>query len=232
LFLPALILGIIGSLHCMGMCGPISIAANMGTGSGTQRIARGLLYQSGRVGMYALLGLMVGLVGERLAVLGIQRWVSIAAGVLVIVAMALPAALRQRLDPTTLLGRYFLRLKGHFNGLMRSRSIAAPLGLGALNGLLPCGMVYMALAGAIAVGSTWGSAAYMAVFGLGTLPTLFAIYLAADLISMGHRRLMVRVWPYAIALVGALFILRGLELGIPYISPAALAHAGSGAQCY
>lgn len=230
--IPALILGIVSSLHCMGMCGPISVAANLGAGGGGRRVVRGLLYHAGRIAMYATLGLLIGVVGERLALLGVQRWLSIGAGVLVIGAMALPAALRHRLDPTTVLGRYFLRIKGHFNGLMRSRSVLAPIGLGAINGLLPCGMVYMALTGAAVMGSMVGSATFMAVFGLGTLPALFALHLASDLISTEHRRVMVRVWPYAMVLVGALFILRGLELGIPYISPETLAHAGRGAQCY
>lgn len=228
---PAMIIGVVGSLHCMGMCGPIAIAAQMGSGPLVQRIGRGLLYHLGRIGTYALLGILVGLIGERLALLGIQKWMSIGAGTLIILVMLLPSALRNRLDPTSVLGHYFLRLKSKFAGLIKSRNVAAPLGLGAINGLLPCGMVYVALAGALAEGSILKSGLFMATFGLGTLPSLLAVVLASDLITLENRKFFSKIWPYALVAMGALFILRGLELGIPYLSPETIAHAGSGAQC-
>lgn len=228
---PALVIGVVSSLHCMGMCGPIAIAAQVGSGPLIQRLSRGLLYHAGRIATYATLGVLVGLMGERLAMMGIQKWVSIGAGAVIIIAMLLPVAMRNRLDPTSVLGRYFMQLKSNFSGLMRSRNAAAPLGLGALNGLLPCGMVYVALTGALAEGSLFRSALFMVTFGLGTLPALMAVVLATDLITLEHRKFFSKIWPFAMMVLGALFILRGLELGIPYLSPETLAHAGGGAQC-
>jgi sulfite exporter TauE/SafE len=112
-----------------------------------------------------------------------------------------------------------MRAKSVFGSALRSKSPLGPLGLGLMNGLLPCGMVYVGLAGALAVGNAFESALFMAAFGLGTLPMMLAVHMAGDLISLNLRARIRGLLPYAFAVMGALFILRGMGLGIPYVSP-------------
>ena len=90
---------------------------------------------------------------------------------------------------------------------------------GILNGFLPCGMVYMALTASLASGGIWQSATFMALFGLGTLPFMFAIVLLGNLMTTAFRIKILKFVPVMMIVLGGLFILRGLELGIPYISP-------------
>ncbi|HOW32340.1 MAG TPA: sulfite exporter TauE/SafE family protein, partial [Bacteroidales bacterium] len=91
--------------------------------------------------------------------------------------------------------------------------------IGLLNGLLPCGLVYIAIAGSIGSGSALMGAIYMALFGLGTMPMLLAINLSGGFISTSLRKKINKLIPILVIIVGILFILRGLSLGIPYISP-------------
>ncbi|MGV9012335.1 MAG: sulfite exporter TauE/SafE family protein [Flavobacteriales bacterium] len=88
-----------------------------------------------------------------------------------------------------------------------------------LNGLLPCGLVYIALAAALMQDGPLASAAFMVAFGLGTWPALIAVRLGGSMIPNGKRALFRRFQPYLVAAMGLLFVLRGSGLGIPYVSP-------------
>jgi sulfite exporter TauE/SafE len=91
--------------------------------------------------------------------------------------------------------------------------------IGFLNGLLPCGLVYMAVFGAIALGQPLKGSVYMALFGIGTIPLMTtAIYLGNFLTNNIKQRIL-KVIPVVVVVIGLLFILRGLGLGIPYVSP-------------
>ena len=105
-------------------------------------------------------------------------------------------------------------------GLSREAALRSTLLLfGLLNGLLPCGLVYAALAGAAATGGPLGGALFMAAFGLGTIPAMLAVSLAGRLITAPWRARFQRAVPVAMAVLAVLFIVRGLSLGIPYLSP-------------
>lgn len=213
------IIGFAGSLHCIGMCGPIVLALPGSAADRFRLIAGGILYNVGRAVTYALLGALIGLVGSSAAAAGYQRWLGIAAGALMIASVLLPQKWIDRALPRLGLSRAIGRLKTGLARLLASGSKASLFAIGFLNGFLPCGLVYAGLAGSIAAGSVAGGAVFMFLFGLGTFPAMFAASFAAGLVTAGLRRRFARLLPYAVSLMGLLFILRGLALGIPYISP-------------
>lgn len=219
MFLTAFAIGALGSFHCIGMCGPIALSVPMGGKHGWTGIIRGLAYNLGRVATYALLGLMVGFLGKQLSFGNFQQGLSIAVGVLILAFLVLPKSITKKVDPTSKFAQLFLKLKGTLQGVFKSKSPVGPLALGLVNGLLPCGLVYVGLAGALALGNPTESSLFMAAFGLGTVPMMIIVILAGDLISLQWRAKVRKLMPLMFAIMGALFILRGMNLGIPYISP-------------
>lgn len=231
MLIPAFIIGALGSFHCIGMCGPIAMAVPLGRSGSWQGIFRGLAYNLGRVTTYATLGLLVGLAGQRLALGGYQQTLSIIIGVLILLGVLTPRSITKRIDPTSTVAVWLMRAKSIFSKALKSKSLVGPLGLGLMNGLLPCGLVYVGLAGALAVGNAFDSALFMAAFGLGTLPMMLAVHMAGDLISLNLRARIRGLLPYAFAVMGMLFILRGMGLGIPYVSPSVGDGISSFHQC-
>jgi sulfite exporter TauE/SafE len=214
-FLTAFILGLVGSLHCAGMCGPLALALPS-TGHSTSRFIAGrLAYNLGRILTYTALGFVFGLVGRSLFLAGLQRWVSIALGALLLVGLF--GSRRLALwSPVTL---FVNGLKSRMSSLLRERSLLSLTVLGLLNGLLPCGLVYVACAGATATHGIASGAGYMAAFGAGTVPMLLAIGLVGKLVSVGLRLQLRKMIPISVVVLAALLILRGLSLGVPFVSP-------------
>ncbi len=233
MFLTAFAIGALGSFHCIGMCGPIALSVPIAGKSGLAGIVRGLLYNLGRITTYATLGLVVGFLGKQLMFGDFQQALSITVGVLILTFLILPKTITKKIDPTTKFAQLFLKLKSTFQGLFKSKSAIVPLVLGLINGLLPCGLVYVGLAGALALGNPLESAQFMAAFGLGTVPVMITIILAGDLISLQWRGKIRKLMPVMFAIMGALFILRGMNLGIPYISPIMdITEVGGVPQCH
>lgn len=233
MFLTAFAIGALGSFHCIGMCGPIALSVPMGGKHGWAGIIRGLAYNFGRVTTYALLGLIVGFLGKQLSFGNFQQGLSIAVGVLILAFLILPKSVTKKVDPTSKFAQLFLKLKGTFQGVFKSKSPVGPLVLGLVNGLLPCGLVYVGLAGALAMSDPLQSAAFMAAFGLGTVPMMITVILAGDLISVQWRTKVRKLLPVMFAIMGALFILRGMNLGIPYVSPKMeMTPAGQTTECH
>ncbi len=211
----ALVLGLVGGLHCAGMCGPLALALPGRDRSGAAYVLGRLAYNLGRVVTYCGLGLVFGAVGKSFWMAGVQRWASITLGLLLIFGLFLSRKLALS-KPVVLLVQ---RLKLAMGGLLRRRSLVALGLLGLLNGLLPCGLVYVACAGAAATGGVVSGLEYMAVFGLGTVPVMFVISVSGKLMPTALRLRLVRVVPLSILLLAILLILRGMSLGIPYVSP-------------
>ncbi len=216
----ALALGLLSSLHCIGMCGPIALALPLNRNSPTKALAGNLLYQLGRISTYVTLGLIFGLLGKSLQLAGFQKSVSIGLGLLMIVFALLPARIANKFLATRYIYKWLTKLKGALGGLLKNRNTKTLYLIGLLNGLLPCGMVYLALAGAIASGTALNGALFMLLFGLGTTPLMIVGAQLGNFIKAGLRTKLRKALPYALAFMGVLFVLRGLELGIPYISPA------------
>ena len=216
----AFTLGLFGSLHCVGMCGPIALLIPL------QRQRKGLRYLQlgayfiGKTLTYALMGLLFGLVGEGVFIAEYQQEFSIFAGLLMIL-MGLFSLLHLRVKG---LGNPLLKgfslLKNALGKQLSKKTVTSSLSIGFLNGFLPCGLVYTALFGALAMGNWWGSMTYMTVFGVGTIPLMLLLILLGDFLPLALRRRLNQWLPLMVILVGILFILRGLGLGIPYLSPA------------
>lgn len=212
----ALVLGAAGSVHCAGMCGPLALAIPVPEGGGWRYLLGRVFYNLGRVVMYGCLGAGFGLVGRTVYLAGFQQWFSLVLGTVLLLGLFLSP----RLLALGFVTRWVTRLKRAMGGLLRRRGMVALGLLGLLNGLLPCGLVYVACAGAAATGGVVSGLVYMLVFGLGTVPVMLAISLSGRLFQAAMRRWMMRVVPVSVGLVAGLLILRGLGLGIPYVSPA------------
>lgn len=220
----ALLLGIVGGLHCAGMCGPLQLAMPVAGRSRGAFVAGRLAYQGGRVLVYVALGALFGALGHTLALVGIQRWVSLGLGALLLAGVVVSP----RLLEFAWLTRWITRLKSTMAAFLRRRTVSSLTILGALNGLLPCGLVYAACAGAAATGDTLTGAASMALFGLGTTPMMLGISLSGHLVPPAIRLRLRHLAPATMGLMGGLLVLRGLALGIPYLSP----DLASAAHCH
>jgi sulfite exporter TauE/SafE len=218
-FLEGLIIGFVGSLHCLGMCGPLVLALPVSNKSNIQRIFGGLLYNIGRAVTYAALGLIFGLIGQGFYLAGIQRWVSVVFGAILILAVIVPGFinLTPLVNKITMKGTSALKLR--MGSLLKQKSIYPLFLFGLLNGLLPCGLVYMAVIGALVSSSLIDSMLYMFFFGLGTLPLMFVLIYFSSLIKNKLLSKVKKLIPVFIIILGLLFILRGMNLGIKYISP-------------
>jgi sulfite exporter TauE/SafE len=216
----AFVIGLAGSLHCIGMCGPIAVALPTGSRSRLKHVLGRVAYNAGRVVTYSLLGLITGLVGRSLNMAGLQQGLSIALGGLIIVSLILPSRFGRYLTGARVHEWMVGRLKSLWRRFLSQRTVPSLFVVGILNGFLPCGLVYVAIAGALALSTGPVSGmVYMALFGLGTFPVMLAVSMAGSLIGLRLRRSLTRLLPVGAALLAVLFVLRGLSLGIPYVSP-------------
>lgn len=219
LFISAFILGLAGSFHCAGMCGPIALTLPLPGSTLLSKIYGGLLYNGGRTITYALMGALFGLIGQGFHLIGFQQVISVVMGVIMILLVLFPGFFGKIIPAGSCTTGMVARLKSGFSRLLSVRNFRSLLFIGLLNGLLPCGLVYMAVAGAIAAGNVASGALYMLFFGLGTIPMLLFISLMGNLVTATLRNRINRLIPVLVCIVGVLFILRGLNLGIPYLSP-------------
>ncbi len=215
----AMMIGLVGSFHCVGMCGPIALAlpnVNLNT---APFLAGRLLYNSGRIVTYALMGGLFGLLGKGIAIAGIQQWISILLGVLILVIVFLPSKIKINLTRHEIIERINSPLKKSIGILFKKGTAPSMFAIGFFNGFLPCGLVYVALAGAVASGSMLNGMLFMFLFGLGTLPLLFTVSLFGKILTVDIRQKIRRLIPVFAAALAIIFILRGLNLGIPIVSP-------------
>lgn len=208
-------IGIVGSLHCIGMCGPIALALPYQEGSRLHALGRVLLYNTGRVITYTALGTVIGIAGRGLFLAGVQSWMSVALGVLFLIAALFSINLESRIVRLPGIHQLNTWVQRSLGRLLRRQDSAALLGIGALNGLLPCGLVYMAVAGAVTSGSATQGAAFMALFGLGTVPMMAAVAMAGQFISLRWRNRVRKLLPVFLITFAAFFIARGLNFTVP-----------------
>lgn len=215
IWLSAFVIGLLGSFHCIGMCGPIALA--IPSGKNINRAFNLLLYNSGRIITYSIIGLLFGIIGKGIFLAGIQQKLSIIIGVLILLYLLIVIISgKNKLEKVTW---FHLNVKKKLSQLFKINSKGSVFGIGLMNGLLPCGLVYIAIAGAIALASPAEGLLYMALFGLGTVPIMAGITLVKNFITIKARSRIRKLIPLAIAAMALLFIVRGLNLGIPYISP-------------
>ena len=218
-FLPALIMGLVGNLHCLGMCGPIALAVPHFSENRAGVIVDDLLYNSGRIITYGILGLIVGFVGMPVAMSKYQGVISIIVGVLLLIYLFIPANLKSKFTSVGMSRKISNAFKNKFRHLLNVNSRSSLFVLGLMNGLLPCGLVYVALFASVASFNPIKSMIFMLIFGVGTTPIMFSVFYLKKIINLKFRSKLRRIVPIGIGLVAILLIMRGMELGIPYISP-------------
>ena len=227
----ALLLGVFGSFHCVGMCGPIAFMLPVDRQSETKKAFQVLLYHLGRLGAYGLIGLFFGLVGKSLYIFGLQQQLSIIIGIVMILVIVMPSVfkLNQLSQPVY---RVISKLKSAMGNSFKKKSADTFLTIGFLNGFLPCGLVYMAVFASLAMQSPLEGTLYMVLFGLGTIPLMSAVVFFGGFLTAKSKRTIQRLIPIFIVFIGVLFIIRGLGLGIPYLSPTPMVDmASSNLEC-
>lgn len=219
MLLSAFILGLLGSLHCVGMCGPIALMLPVDRSNSFKKVIQTASYHLGRLSAYALLGLVLGIVGKSFSLFGLQQQLSIAVGVVMILAVVLPGKKLQHTKVSQFFYRFIGKIKQKMGASFKKKTADTFLTIGFLNGFLPCGLVYIAVFAAIAAGSLWQSSLYMVFFGLGTVPLMSVAIYASSFLKGVTRQKIQKLIPVVVVIIGILFILRGMGLGIPYISP-------------
>lgn len=207
--------GLLSSLHCLGMCGPLQ-AVVMGQWLKSNRQSHWILYHLGRLATYMILGLIAALFGSAIGIPQWQHEFTLAAGILLLFGYFGFKALQWDRKFSALLSPFLIRMQGKVKGKNGAQWFILS---GALNGLLPCGMVYAALLPATLAQSPLYGMLYMLVFGLGTLPLLGSFNLFSNSLMARFAPLMNRLIPISVILIAGLLILRGLQLDIPYLSP-------------
>jgi len=219
MLLSAFILGLMGSLHCVGMCGPIAFMLPVDRTNNFKKGGQIALYHLGRLLAYGSIGLLFGLLGKGLYVFGLQQKLSIGIGLVMIALALLPLGKWTHFNPAKPVYRILSQLKSKLGKELSKKTADTFLTIGFLNGFLPCGMVYMALFGAVAMGNAPQGGLYMVLFGLGTVPLMTTAIYFSGLLKGVTRQRVNQLIPIFVVIIGTLFILRGLGLGIPYISP-------------
>lgn len=211
----AFMIGLVGSLHCVGMCGPIALSLPY---QGKQRWMAALnvmLYNFGRVITYALLGLIIGVFGRGFFLAGFQSYVSIGLGVLLLFVAFLSIDIESHLLRLKQVRALNTWVKKQLGRLLSKGGSNKLLFIGMLNGLLPCGLVYMGIVGAVTTDSLFNSALYMVSFGLGTIPLMLSTALAGQFIRPQWRIRMRKLIPVFLVAFALLFIFRGLNFDVP-----------------
>ena len=216
----AFIFGLISSLHCIGMCGPIALMIPVDRTNPAKKTTQIITYHLGRLTAYALIGLVFGLVGKGFFLAGIQQRLSVFIGVAMIITILTPERVLANYNFSKPVYRLISKIKSSLGKQFKNKSYQSLFTIGLLNGFLPCGMVYVALFGAIAMQNVPFGIVYMLLFGIGTIPMMSSVTYLNSILTVSFRNKIQKAIPYVGVVIGILFILRGLGLGIPYVSPA------------
>lgn len=215
----AFILGLLGSFHCVGMCGPIAFMLPVDRSNNFKKVTQIAIYHFGRLLAYSIIGLIFGLIGQRLFIFGFQQQLSIIIGVIMILIVIIPQKTFNKYNFSKPIYKLISKVKSALGSAMKKKTLDTFLTIGFLNGFLPCGLVYMALFAAIATGNAINGSIYMAAFGLGTIPLMTTTIYFSQFLKGKTRQRIQKIIPVFVIIIGILFIIRGLGLGIPYLSP-------------
>lgn len=202
------------------MCGPIAFMLPVDRKNSIKKVFQIFTYHFGRILAYSIIGLFFGLIGKSLYIFGFQQQLSIAIGILMIVVVLMPTRIFNKYNFSKPIFKLISKVKRALGQAFKKKTADTFLTIGFLNGFLPCGLVYMAVFASLAMESTLKGSLYMILFGMGTIPLMTsAIYLGKFLNTKVKQRIQKAI-PVFVLVIGVLFILRGMGLGIPYVSPA------------
>lgn len=230
MLISAFILGLLGSFHCVGMCGPIAFMLPVDRNNTYKKVTQISLYHIGRLLSYSIMGLVFGLIGKGLNLFGFQQQLSIIIGVVMIIVILIPYKTFNKYNVSKPIYKVISKVKSGLGSALKKKTSDTFLTIGFLNGFLPCGLVYMAVFGAIAGGNAAEGSLYMVFFGLGTIPLMTTAIYFSNFLKGAMRQKIQKAIPVFVVLIGVLFILRGLGLGIPYLSPAPVSDMVTGAM--
>ncbi|TNJ43523.1 sulfite exporter TauE/SafE family protein [Tamlana fucoidanivorans] len=229
----AFILGLLGSFHCVGMCGPIAFMLPVDRHNHLKKIIQISIYHFGRLMSYTIIGLIFGLIGKSLFIFGFQQQLSISIGVLMILAVVIPQKTLNTFNISKPIYLAIGKIKSSLGKALKKKTADTFLTIGFLNGFLPCGLVYMAVFASLASGGALKGSLYMILFGLGTIPLMTTAIYFSQLLKHSVRQRIQKAIPYVVIFIGLLFIIRGLGLGIPYLSPAPITdNISSSMECH
>ncbi len=215
----AIIFGLISSFHCIGMCGPIAMMLPVDRNNEAKKITQLIVYHLGRLFAYSSLGLVFGVLGKGFFLAGMQQQLSIVVGIIMISIALVPEKTLARYNFSKPVFRIISKVKSNLGKQFKNRSYKSFFTIGLLNGYLPCGIVYVALFGALAMPTIQYSILYMLLFGLGTVPMMSLVVIISNLLTNPIRNTIQKMIPVLAVVIGMLFIIRGLGLNIPYVSP-------------
>jgi len=214
------------------MCGPIAFLLPLDRSNTGRRNLQLSLYHLGRLFTYGLLGVLFGLLGKGFYLFGFQQQLSIIIGATMILIVLIPQRWWSEYTLSKPIYRLISKLKSSLGEQLKKRSPDTFFTIGFLNGFLPCGLVYMAVFGAIATGGLWEGSSYMFMFGLGTVPLMTATVYFGNFLKGKARERMRRLVPVFVVIIGFVFILRGLGLGIPFMSPKPVKEVQANYECH
>lgn len=217
----ALFFGLISSLHCVGMCGPIAMMLPLDRSNEAKKVLQILLYHLGRITSYASMGLVFGVLGKSFYLAGMQQQLSIFVGAFMILIVIIPEKNFMKYNLSKPVFRLISRVKSALGSQFKKKTNSALFTIGLLNGFLPCGLVYVALFGALAMQGISLGVLYMALYGLGTIPMMSLAVYFGGFLSLTFRNKLQKIIPAVGVLIGTLFILRGLGLS-SFISPGSM----------
>jgi len=220
MLISAFVLGLLGSFHCIGMCGPIAFMLPVDRTSAYKKVSQITIYHIGRLIAYSIIGLIFGLIGKSLNIFGFQQQLSIIIGVLMILIVIIPQQTFSKYNFSKPIYKLISKVKSALGKALKKKTPDTFLTIGFLNGFLPCGLVYMAVFAAIASGNALNGSLYMIIFGLGTIPLMTSAIYLSNFLKGNARQKIQKAIPIFVVIIGLLFVLRGLGLDIPYISPA------------
>ena len=229
MFISAFIFGLVGSFHCIGMCGPIAFMLPVDRNNQVKQFFQIISYHLGRLFTYSLIGLLFGFLGKGFYFFGFKKQLSIIVGVLMIFTIVLPKTF-QKYNFSKQLNRFIMKVKSALGKELKKKGNDTFFTIGFLNGFLPCGLVYMAVFGALATTNALSGSLYMFIFGLGTIPLMTIIVYVGNFANRLVRKKIQQIIPFVVVIIGVLFVLRGLGLGVPYISPLPVTNLGDTLQ--
>jgi sulfite exporter TauE/SafE len=201
------------------MCGPIAMMLPVDRENQAKKVTQILTYHIGRLTAYATIGLIFGLLGRGLYLAGFQQKMSIFIGISMIAVILIPERVFAKYNFSKPVFKLISKIKTSLGSQFKNKSYKSLFTIGLLNGFLPCGMVYVALFGAIAMQNEFYGVLYMILFGLGTVPVMSSVVYLNSFLTIAMRNKIQKIIPFVAIIIGIMFIFRGLGLGIPYISP-------------
>lgn len=227
----AFIMGFAGSLHCVGMCGPLALSLPVAHNNTLSRITGAITYNGGRIVSYAILGLIFGSLGGLIMAPKWQNGLSLTLGIIIILYLLVPKKYFHFSSVNTI-NKPFLLLRQLLGKLFHSKKQSSVFAIGILNGLLPCGLVYLALTSSVISASSMNGSMFMLFFGLGTFPAMFTTVIMGNYLNQTIRLKLRKAVPVLLFFMATLLILRGMELGIPFVSPSFAHENAAAASCH